>query len=212
MQPNQPPRPDRPALVVGLTGGIASGKTAVSQGFEAHGAAIIDTDVLARAVVEPGSDGLQAVRERFGDGVIDAHGHLDRAALRARIFADPEARRDLEAITHPRIRRAATAALARVDAPYAILVVPLLVEAGWTDCMDRILVVDAPVQQQRERLMARDGTSPAEAERILASQAARDARLALADDVIRNDTDRAALDARVASLHRQYCQQAGQDL
>jgi len=205
----KPPTPTaRPGLVVGLTGGIASGKTAVNQRFEAQGAAVIDTDVLARAVLEPGTDGLTAVRERFGNTVIDADGHLDRAALRALIFADPGARRDLEAITHPRIRRAATEALAHIKAPYAILVVPLLVEAGWTDLMDRILVVDAPPAQQRERLMARDGTPRTEAERILASQATRDARLAIADDVIRNDADPAALDARVAALHAQYCRQA----
>ena len=209
MEATQPTRNHRPNLVVGLTGGLASRKTAVSRRFAAQRPAVIHTDVLARAVVEPGTDGLNAVRERFGDAVIDTDGQLDRGAMRARIFADPDARRDLEAITHPRIRRAVARALAAVQAPYAMLVVPLLVEAGWTDLMDRVLVVDAPPAQQRERLMARDGASHAEAERILASQASRDARLAIADDVIHNDTDPAALDTRVATLHAQYCRQAG---
>ncbi|AGY92474.1 hypothetical protein SPICUR_07570 [Spiribacter curvatus] len=197
-------RQHRPGLVVGLTGGIASGKTAVSQRFEALGAAVIDTDVLARTVVEPGTSGLDAIRGRFGAGVIGAGGGLDRTALRQRVFADASARQDLEAITHPRIRAAVDEALAMVHQPYALIVVPLLLEAGWTDLMDRILVVDAPPDQQRHRLMERDGTDPAQAERILASQAERQARLAIADDVIANDTDTASLDARVAALHEQY--------
>ena len=198
----------RPGLVVGLTGGIASGKTAVSRRFEALGAAVIDTDILARAVVEPGTTGLDAIRERFGADVIAADGYLDRPALRQRIFTDPSARHDLEAITHPRIRTAVAEALATVREPYALIVVPLLLETGWTDLMDRILVIDARPDQQRERLMRRDGTDPEQTDRMLASQAERHARLAIADDVITNDGDTEALDARVADLHDQYLQTA----
>ena len=194
----------RPGLVVGLTGGIASGKTAVSRRFEALGAAVIDTDRLARAVVEPGTSGLDAIRERFGGDVIAADGQLDRSALRQRIFTDPFARRDLEAITHPRIRTAVAETLATVRQPYALVVVPLLLEAGWTDLMDRVLVIDAAPDQQRERLMQRDGTDPTQTERMLASQADREARLAIADDIITNDGGIEALDARVATLHDRY--------
>ena len=194
----------RPGLVVGLTGGIASGKTAVSRRFEALGAAVIDTDRLARAVVEPGSTGLDAIRARFGADVITTDGQLDRPALRERIFTDPSARRDLEAITHPRIRTAVAETLATVRQPYALIVVPLLLEAGWTDLMDRILVIDAPADQQRERLMQRDATDPTQTDRMLASQADRQARLAIADDVITNDGGIEALDARVATLHDRY--------
>ena len=193
-----------PRLVIGLTGGIASGKTAVSRRFEALGAAVIDTDLLARAVVEPGTPGLDAIRRRFGDHVIAADGYLDRSALRQRIFTDSTARRDLEAITHPRIRTAVAETLATVSKPYALIVVPLLMETGWTDLMDRVLVVDARPDQQRARLMQRDGTDPAQADRILASQANRHDRLAIADDVITNDGDTEALDARVEALHAWY--------
>ncbi|RZU97926.1 dephospho-CoA kinase [Spiribacter vilamensis] len=198
----------RPGLVVGLTGGIASGKTAVSRRFEALGAAVIDTDRLARAVVAPGTAGLDAIRERFGTDVIGTNGHLDRPALRQRIFADPFARRDLEAITHPRIRTAVAETLAKVREPYALIVVPLLLEAGWIELMDRVLVVDAPPDRQRERLMQRDGTDPGEADRILSSQADRQARLAIADDVITNDGESGALDGQVADLHDRYLRTA----
>ncbi|MEX0429977.1 dephospho-CoA kinase [Spiribacter insolitus] len=194
----------RPALVVGLTGGIASGKTAVSNRFAALGVPVIDTDELAREVVAPGSDGLAAVRERFGAQVIDARGELDRRALRERIFKDETARRDLEAITHPRIRARVALRLGEVDAPYAIVVVPLLVEAGWADSYDRILVVDAEPSRQRQRLMARDDVDRAQADQALASQTQRERRLALADDVIVNDGTPEALDARVETLHQKY--------
>ncbi|MEX0385531.1 dephospho-CoA kinase [Spiribacter onubensis] len=200
---------NRPALVVGLTGGIASGKTAVSDRFAALGAAVIDTDQLAREVVAPGTEGLAAVRERFGAAVIDARGELDRRALRERIFSDQAARRDLEAITHPRIRARVTQRLAEAEAPYAIVVVPLLVEAGWAESYDRILVVDAEPSKQRERLMARDHVDRAQADRALASQTQRERRLALADDVIVNDGTPDELDARVQTLHRQYLGMAG---
>lgn len=208
MDRKTPDRAPKPPLVVGLTGGIASGKTAVSRRFASLGVTVIDTDILAREVVAPGTAGLAAIRERFGDAVIDADGALDRRALRERIFSDPGARQDLEAITHPRIRGSVQARLAETPTPYALVVVPLLIETGWGEWMDRILVVDAPDHQQRERLMQRDGADPAEAERILASQATRDERLARADDVIVNDGDMAALDEKVAALHQRYQQTA----
>jgi dephospho-CoA kinase len=208
MNDENPDRAPQPPLVVGLTGGIASGKTAVSRRFATLGATVIDTDILAREVVAPGTAGLAAIRERFGDPVIDANGALDRRALRERIFSDPSARQDLEAITHPRIRGSVQAALAKTRAPYALVVVPLLIETGWGEWMDRILVVDAPDHQQRQRLMQRDGADPVEVDRILASQTTREERLARADDVIVNDGDTAALDEKVAMLHRQYQQAA----
>ena len=199
----------RPGLVVGLTGGIATGKTAVSERFAGLGVPIIDTDVLAREVLAPGTPGLAAVAERFGPTVIDASGALERRALRERIFADPSARRALEAITHPRIRARVDERLAGLRAPYAIVVVPLLVESGWTERYDRILVVDAPRETQLERLMARDAVTRHQAERSLAAQASRERRLAAADDVIINTVTADQLDARVAALHRQYCALAG---
>ena len=201
------PAAKRP-FIVGLTGGIASGKTAVSDRFQAAGARVIDTDVLARAVVAPGSDGLAAVRERFGDEVIDRSGALDRAALRQRIFADADERRALEAIIHPRIRARVHADLAQVTAPYAVLVIPLLVEAGWQSEVDRVLLVDVPEATQIRRLMARDDIDAVEAERMLASQADRETRRAAADDVIANTGSLSALDAAVAALDRKYRQMA----
>lgn len=195
-----PPRPRR----IGLTGGIASGKTLVSREFAALGVPIIDTDELAREVVAPGSDGLAAVRARFGDDVLAADGSLDRRALRARVFADPAARRDLEAITHPRIRALMEARAATAGGPYQIMVIPLLVESGRRSAVDRVLVVDCPESLQLERLLARDGGSRAQAEAILAAQASRAQRLAVADDVIVNAGEPKAMAAEVAALHQRY--------
>ena len=197
------------AFRVGLTGGIASGKTLVSRLFARLGVPIIDTDELAREVVEPGSEGLAAVRDRFGAGVIGADGRLDRRALRALVFADPQARKDLEAITHPRIRALVEQRSAAAAGPYQIHVVPLLVEARRRDSVDRVLVVDCPESLQLERLMQRDGGSREQAEAILAAQASRGERLAMADDVIVNDGVPRQVEDAVAALHARYTALAG---
>ena len=196
-------------FTVALTGGIASGKTAVSDAFSALGVPVIDTDVIARSVVEPGSPGLQQVVAAFGDGVLNAEGGLDRAGLRQVIFADPQARTRLEGILHPLIARAARAELEEVMAPYAILVVPLLVESGLFEDADRILVVDVPEHVQIQRLMQRDGGTEASATRALQAQASREQRLEKADDVLENTGTLAQLQVSVADLHRQYLEWAG---
>lgn len=200
---------DKRAFRVGLTGGIASGKTLVSRLFARLGVPIIDTDELAREVVEPGSEGLAAVRDRFGAGVIGADGRLDRRALRALVFADPQARKDLEAITHPRIRALVEQRSAAAAGPYQIHVVPLLVEARRRDSVDRVLVVDCPESLQLERLVQRDGGSREQAEAILAAQASRAERLAMADDVIVNDGVPRQVEDAVAALHARYTALAG---
>lgn len=192
------------ALVIGLTGGIASGKTAVSDRFAALGVPVVDADLAAREVVAPGAEGLAQVREAFGDAVLTEHGELDRQALRRVVFAAPQARRRLEAVLHPLIRQRLQAQLTAAEAPYVLLVIPLLVETGMQDMADRILVVDVPEAVQRERLAARDASSSEEIDAILASQASRSERLACADDVVANDGDLASLDQRVAELHQRY--------
>ena len=176
--------------LIGLTGGVASGKSSVARAFEArHPGCVVDADLAARAVVEPGTEGLAAVVGHFGGEVLGPDGRLDRAALRARVFADAAQRKALEALLHPRIR---DWMLARADAastPYVVLDIPLLAEGGgratWP-MLDRIVVVDVPVAVQRARLMARDGVDAALAERMIAAQATRAQRLALADDAIVN--------------------------
>lgn len=174
-------------LKIGLTGGIASGKTTVAGMFAELGIAVVDTDVIARELVAPGEPALGEIRQRFGQQLVDASGHLDRAALRKRVFADEQARLDLEAILHPRIgeetRRQADAA----SGPYVVIVVPLLVGSPLAHYVDRIVVVDCDEALQLQRLLARDAESIEQARRILAAQASRETRLAIADDVIRND-------------------------
>ena len=194
----------RPALVVGLTGGLASGKSTVARLFRALGVPVIDADEAAREAVAPGSDGLAAIRERFGDEVLGPDGALDRVRMRQRVFADEEARRALEAIVHPAVRRIMDARLAACAAPYAISMVPLLIETGQADRVDRVLVVDTPPAKQIERARARDGSSRDVIEGILRAQASRDARLARADDVIHNEDSPAALQPQVERLHRSY--------
>ncbi|GAB2574798.1 dephospho-CoA kinase [Dyella jejuensis] len=197
-------------FTVALTGGIAAGKSAVEQRFKAHGVHVYDADHAARVVVEPGSDGLAAIVTAFGDEVLDAQGRLDRPAMRQRIFSDRAARKTLEAIVHPRVRQwMLEAAQADVGA-YAVLAIPLLAEnIGHYRWVDRIVVVDVPETTQILRLVGRDGIEEGLAARILASQAPRSARLALADDVIDNDGPESALDAQVADLHRRYLALAG---
>ena len=191
-------------LRVGLTGGIASGKTTVANVFSGLGAGVIDTDRLAREVVAPGEPGLAAVREAFGSSVISNSGRLDRRALRKLVFANPEDRRRLEAILHPLIRGRTSEKLDQLDAPYALVVVPLLFETGFETLVDRVAVVDCPRDVQLERLRARDGIDNAEAEAMLSAQANRDTRLARADDVIDNSGDWERTRERVRELDAQY--------
>lgn len=187
-----------------MTGGIASGKTAVSDAFARRGVPVLDADIIARQVVEPGQPALAEVIAAFGPGVIAADGRLDRAALRAVIFANPAARKRLEGILHPAIRRAFAAASAAAGGPYQIHAIPLLVETGRAAEYHRVLVVDCPRETQLARLLARDGETPERAAAILASQATREARRAVATEILENTGTLAALDEAVESLHRQY--------
>jgi len=196
-------------FVVGLTGGIGSGKSTVAECFAVHGVPVIDTDVIARELTAPGGTALEAIRTAFGAGVMQADGALDRAALRRRVFSDIAARRQLEAILHPRIRTVVAQKLATLTTPYALVVIPLLVEtAGYRDVLNRVLVVDCPEDLQIARVMARSGLARHEVEAILAAQAGRAARLAAADDVILNTATPAALQDRVAALHQRYLELA----
>ena len=194
---------------VAITGGIASGKTAVANLFAARGVPVIDTDVIAREVVEPGQPALAAVIEAFGAEVLGDDGRIDRPRLRERVFGDRAARRRLEAILHPAIRAEMERRSAAAGGLYQVLVIPLLVEGGRRDHVDRVLVVDVPETTQIERLVRRDGVSREQAEAALRAQATRDARLAFADDVIENTSDLAALEAQADALHRRYLRQAG---
>jgi dephospho-CoA kinase len=192
-------------FTVALTGGIASGKSAVAKRFEALGVPVYDADHAARVVVEPGSDGLASIIAAFGDEVLNAQGGLDRPAMRQRIFADPSARKTLEAIVHPRVRQWMLEHAQADRSPYVVLAIPLLTEnIGHYRWVDRILVVDVPEETQILRLVGRDGIAEDLAARILGSQASRAGRLALADDVIENGGPEAALDEQVAALHRRY--------
>jgi dephospho-CoA kinase len=191
-------------LRVGLTGGIASGKSTVASLFGARGAVVLDTDVIAREVVEPGTQGLAALVNAQGGGILDPGGQLDRAELRRRMFDDAGTRRKIEAILHPAIIRELERQAQRAPGPYQVFVIPLLVEANLRQVVDRVLVVDCPEDEQVRRLMARDGTTRADADRMLATQATRDARLAAADDVIENGGDTTDLPAQVDRLDRKY--------
>jgi dephospho-CoA kinase len=191
-------------LRIGLTGGIASGKSTVAEIFAAHGATVIDTDVIAREVVVPGSHALAALVAHQGGGILDDHGRLDRAELRRRIFADAVTRREVESILHPAIMTELERQAAAAAGPYQVLVIPLLVEGGLEHVVDRVLVVDCPEEEQIRRLMARDGSSREEALRMLDAQAPRERRLAAADDVIDNGGSAADLAGRVAELDRRY--------
>ena len=193
---------------IGLTGGIASGKSTVAELFAGRGVPVLDTDRIARDVVEPGQPALAAVMAEFGTGILGPDGRLDRAALRARIFSDPEARRKLEAILHPAIRAELARQSAVAGGPYQVLVIPLLVEGGRIDAVDRVLVVDCPVEIQLERVKTRDGETLESAAKILAAQASREARLAAADDVIVNAGSPEELAAQVAALDLEYRKRA----
>lgn len=194
-------------FIVAVTGGVASGKSAATRAFEALGIPVADADVAARAVVEPGQPALAAIRSRFGDAFIQADGRLDRAAMRERVFADPAAKTALESLLHPLIRAWLQAACRQAVGPYVVTAIPLLAEGGaratypW---LDRVLVVDVPAPVQVARLVQRDGGSSDMAARMVAAQASRAARLAIADDVIVNDGSLDQLQDAVRLLHPRY--------
>jgi len=189
---------------VALTGGIASGKSTVADLFAALGVPVIDTDVIARQVVEPGQPALAEIAATFGPDVLDDDGRLDRRRMRERIFTDPDAKRRLEAILHPAIRAEMERQSMAAQGPYQVLVIPLLTEGGRRDHVDRVLLVDVPEELQIQRLMMRDGVSHEQAQASLNAQATRAQRLALADDVIRNTGRVDGLRTQVAELHGKY--------
>ncbi|MDZ7852703.1 MAG: dephospho-CoA kinase [Halomonas sp.] len=199
-------------MIIGVTGGIASGKSTVARAFAARGIPWVDADEVAREVVAPGEPALGDITEHFGHDVLAPDGSLNRRALREIVFADTEAREQLEKITHPRIRERLVAHLGRLQdqgAPYVLLISPLLFESGQDTMVDRCLVIDVPETTQITRTAARDGVDEAQARAIVAAQMPRAQRLARADDVIDNATDEADLAAQVAELDRQYRQAVG---
>lgn len=191
-------------LLIALTGGIASGKSAVAENFAKLGVPVFDTDQIARDVVEPGTPTLAKLVAEFGSDILDASGRLDRARMRARVFSDPPQRRRLEAITHPAIRDELAKRSAQARGAYQIHVIPLLVESGRTHDYDRVLVVDTSEEAQLKRLIARDGSSLELAQQILAAQVSREERLDAADDVIVNTGTIEDLQRFVQTLHRNY--------
>jgi dephospho-CoA kinase len=197
-------------LVVGVTGGIGSGKTAAVRLFEGLGASVVDTDAIAHALTGPGGTAMPAIRERFGAGYIQANGSLDREAMRALVFSDPAAKHDLEAILHPMIGEGSKAEVAQAAGPYVLLVVPLLVERGrYQGKVDRVLVIDCDEAQQVERVKRRSGLTEPQIRAIMATQASRAQRLEAADDVIDNDGTEAQLADQVRALHARYLSLAG---
>ena len=191
-------------LQIGLTGGVGCGKSAVAELFAEQGVPVIDADQLAREAVAPGEPALQEIRQRFGAGILLANGQLDRRQLRRIVFHDDQARLDLEAILHPRIRALMQQQLATLSAPYAILSIPLLLETGQQQTVQRILVVDCPPDLQIRRVCERDGVDPQQARGILHAQCSRQDRLSAADDVIDNAGPQTQLRAQVMQLHRKY--------
>ena len=193
--------------IIGVTGGVASGKSEVTRRFEAMGVVVADADLAAREAVATGSEGLAKVVRAFGAGVLAGDGSLDRAAMRKRVFADAAARAELEGIIHPRVRARLHALCEAAGGAYAIAAIPLLAEGGGRAAypwLDRILLVDVPEAVQRERLMRRDGVDAVLAESMIAAQATRAQRLTVADDVVVNDGPLALLDAHVEALDRRY--------
>ena len=191
-------------LRIGLTGGIASGKSTVADMFAKYGVPIIDTDLIAREVVHPGQPALDDIRHGFGDDVITEDGSLDRAEMRRIVFSDEDARKRLEAITHPRIGDATRAQAAEAGGDYQIIVVPLLVTSALRDYVDRVLVVDCDEDTQIRRLIERDSEAEGQARRMLAAQSTRDERLAIADDVVSNTDNVEDTQQQVDKLHASY--------
>lgn len=198
-------------FVVGLTGGIGSGKTAVSDRFHALGINIVDADIAARVVVEPGKPALQEIQKHFGAAIIQANGSLDRAILREKVFKDDQERKWLEQLLHPLINEEIRKKLASSSSPYTMLVSPLLIETGQSRYTQRILVVDVPLEKQIERTMARDNNSEEQVRNIIKVQTSRQERVASADDIIVNDQDIDKLDQSVSELHAKYLELADQE-
>ena len=197
--------------VVAITGGIGSGKTTVANQFAALGIEVVDADLIAREVVEPGTPALTAIASHFGPGILDQQGRLDRRALRERIFSDPAAKSWLNALLHPVIRSEMLRQCAAASSPYCLLVVPLLVENRLTELADRMLVIDVDEATQIERTCRRDGVSREQAQAILASQASRSERLAMADDVLDNQSGTTeTIRERILALHETYLAFASQ--
>jgi dephospho-CoA kinase len=192
------------SLTIGLTGGIASGKSTVQSQFAERGVPVLDADQVARDVVAPGSGALDDIAREFGTQMLLADGSLDRRRMREHVFADPQRLRRLEAITHPLIRARMREWRAAQRSPYCVLSVAILVEARMQDMVDRVLVVDVPVEVQRQRLCQRDGVDLALAEQMLAAQLSRDVRLAAADDVLMNDGPPTLIEQHVGRLHDFY--------
>ncbi|HUG57951.1 MAG TPA: dephospho-CoA kinase [Candidimonas sp.] len=198
---------------IGLTGGIGSGKSRVADFFASWGAAVIDTDVIAHDLTAPGGQAIEPIRQHFGPDVISATGALDRQAMRDLVFASPEARQQLEAIIHPMIGLVTKRRAESAQGCYLVFVVPLLVESGrWRDQVDRICVVDCDPATQIARVKARSGLTPEAIGRIMSAQASREARLAVADDVVLNDANTSIeeLERRARDLHTSWCAQAQQ--
>ncbi len=195
----------RPPFTVGLTGGIGSGKSAATERFAALGATIVDTDLIAHRLTAPGGAAIAAIRQAFGEGVISTDGSLDRGAMRARVFAEPAARQQLEAILHPLIRAESARQCLAAPGPYVVMAVPLLVESGtYRQRCDRVCVVDCPEALQIERVRTRSGLDETQIRAIMAAQASREERLAAADDVIDNGGTLEALQQQVDRLHLRY--------
>ena len=193
------------SFVVGLTGGIGSGKSAAAAEFERLGAAVVDTDAIAHELTEAGGRAIPEIRRVFGPAAVDASGAMDRGRMRARVFADPATKEALEALLHPMIREESQRRIAATHAPYVIHVVPLLVESpDYRRRVDRVLVIDAPEELQVERVRSRSGLSETEVRAVVAAQATRAQRLAAADDVLENRGTIEALREQVAALHRRY--------
>ncbi len=190
--------------VIGITGGIGSGKTAVSDHFESLGITVVDADVASRTVVEIGTPALASIAEHFGSQVLQTDGSLDRAALRSAIFEDSTQRQWLESLLHPLIREEIVSGLESASSPYAILVSPLLIESGQSQLTERVLVVDVPEELQLKRTVARDSNSEQQVKAIMAAQASRQQRLDSADDVVVNDNTLEHLKAQVEALHQKY--------
>lgn len=191
-------------FILGLTGGIGSGKTAASDWFKAQGIVIVDADVVSRQVVEPGTPALAAIAEHFGEGILQPDGALDRAALRVKVFDDAAERRWLEQLLHPLIAQEILRQLAAATSPYAILVSPLLFETGQKNFVRRTLLIDVPEDLQMSRTASRDGVPESQVKAIIAAQMPRDEKRRRADDVVSNDSTLAALQEKLAALHARY--------
>lgn len=195
-------------FILGITGGIGSGKSAATQWFESQGISVVDADIVAREVVEPGQPALQAIQQAFGDWVLLEDGSLDRRALREYIFQFPEARQNLENITHPAIRQSIIEQLQQAESPYVILVSPLLFETNQHELVQHTLLVDADEQTQLQRASQRDGQSEEQIRKIIAAQMSRTQKQQLADDIVLNDGLLEHLHQQLKPLHFNYLQRS----